>query len=327
MTELQFTGLRADLPIGFMAACGCLRICERTPMLKGARLKWSSFGGTYTPVLSIPATEEEFLEALLADVKKASERPYLTWSPQIKSASKKEFTEAIDKACENSDMESLEWFTSFGTELCTKEEIMEPTPFDMSVARQRFLADALKLASSLSGPQSDMTDHYREALFGPWLYRDDQHSLGWDPSTMKLGAFTYKAPTSMPNVGVRAAVWLAFESLPLFPCFFRDRLQTRAFKSIGRMLWFYWPIWDSPLSLATVSTLLSWPRVSEDLSAEIGGIESAKDKREKARKRSEFKSRGILAIYRSAQFKPNKYLTSFRLPELLYSRIAEEVTP
>jgi CRISPR-associated protein Cas1 len=25
---------------------------------------------------------------------------------------------------------------------------------------------------------------YREALFGPWKHEDDQHSLGWDPSTM-----------------------------------------------------------------------------------------------------------------------------------------------
>jgi hypothetical protein len=290
-----------------MAACGCLRICNRTAGLGDARLKWAADGGSYTPILSVPATPDELICALLKDVKNAADRFSLTWSGQIKSAKKDQFVHAMKTACKNADEESLRWFAAFGTELCVDDnETIEPTPFDMSVARQRFLADALKLAASLAGPESEADKHYREALFGPWLYRDDQHSLGWDPSTMKLGAFTHKAPTGMPNNGVRAAVWLAFESLPLFPCFFNERLRTRAFRTRDRTEWFHWPVWDCPLSLEAIRTLLSWPGILEDLSAR--------------EKRDELEARGIIAVYKSAQFKPNKYLTSFRMPELAYAR-------
>lgn len=306
MTEIPLSGLRADLPIGFMAACGCLRICERTPNLQGTRLRWVTAGGSYMPVLSVPATPDELIRVLLADVKSAPDRFSLTWSNQIKSATTDQFVDAMKDAHDKSDWDSLEWFAAFGTELCFNDNgTVEPTPFDMSVARQRFLADAVKLATVLSGAESEVDRLYREALFGPWLYQDDQHSLGWDPSTMKLGAFTHKAPTGMPNAGVRAAVWLAFESLPLFPCFFSSRrLRTRAFQTRGRTAWFHWPVWDCPLSLAAVRTLLSWPLILE-ASAEEEHVE--------------LKARGIMAVYRSAQFKPNKYLTSFRIPELVYA--------
>lgn len=310
MVEIPLTGLRADLPVGFMAACGCLRICERTPGLQDVRLQWVPSGGTYTPVLYAPVTCDELLQLLLADVRKAPERFSLTWSSQIKSATKNDFANAMQKARGDCDWETLDWFAAFGTELCVNDNgTIEPTPFDMSVARQRFLADAVKLAAALSGSQGEASRQYREALFGPWLYQDDQHSLGWDPSTMKLGAFTHRAPTGMPNAGVQAAVWLAFESLPLFPCFFHGRLCTRAFQTIGRAHWFYWPVWDCSLSLAATRTLLAWPAILEDLSAA---------------RIAEFEGRGILAIYRSAQFKPNKYLTSFRMPELVYSRGCSE---
>lgn len=307
MIDIPLTGIRADLPIGFMAACGCLRICDRTPGFQGARLRWVPTGGTYTPILSVPATQDELLQALMADVKNAPERFSLTWSGQIKSATRAEFRGALQRASEQADAEALDWMAAFGTELAVNDNgTVEPTPFDMSVARQRFLADAVKLAATLSGTESEVATHYREALFGPWLYQDDQHSLAWDPSTLKLGAFTHRAPTGMPNAGVRAAVWLAFECLPLFPCFFNGRLLTRAFRTRGRTTWFYMPVWDCSLSLAAIRTLLSWPLILEEESAVSA--------------HAELESRGVAAIYRSAQYKPNKYLTCFRMSELVYAR-------
>src|SRR5205085_596221 len=103
------------------------------------------------------------------------------------------------------DREAADWFAAFGTELLVdKDGRIESTPFDMSVARQKFLADARRLAAGLAEGNvgrrgKSAIAAYEEGLFGPWEYNDDQHSLGWDPSTMKLGAFTYKAPTSMAN--------------------------------------------------------------------------------------------------------------------------------
>jgi hypothetical protein len=75
----------------------------------------------------------------------------------------------------------------------------------------------------------------REALFGPWRYEDPQHSLGWDPSAERLHALRSRSPTKDAPQGVAAAVWLAFEALPLFPCFLSGgSLVTRGFVRRGR---------------------------------------------------------------------------------------------
>lgn len=301
MSRIELTGLRAELPIGVMAALGCLRVCERTPGWRGPKLAWKQTGQGYRATL---LTEEEkdreaLVEALIEDVKGAASRPELGWSEQIKTSTRESFVEHA--------VEALDWFAAFGSDLeLDAEGRIEPTPFDMSVARQKFLADARKLAMGLAevrGLSSGKTaESYREALFGPWQYKDDQHSLGWDPSTMKLGAFTYKAPTAMANTGVRAAVWLAFESLPLFPCFYNHGLQTLGFRRQGRReAAFCWPVWEAPISLAAVRVLLGATLVIGDSSAE------------------ELQARGVSAIFRSTKFKPNKYLANFRVPELAAS--------
>ncbi len=296
-----------------MAAFGCLRVCERVAELRGSRLSWTG-GGVAHAVLWTPAEigREGLVTALVNDVQNAANRPELTWNDQIKTAAASQFrtkAEEVLKAATMDRREAADWFSAFGSELESDEGKIEATPFDMSVARQRFLADALRLAAGLvqepkgrgvkTAPES-----YAEALFGPWKYQDDQHSLGWDPSTMKLGAFTYKAPTAMANSGVRAAVWLAFESLPLFPCFSNAGLKVRAFRQQKRDTMLCWPVWSAPISLDTLTTLLGWPV----LVADTATPEQAK----------ELEARGVTAIYRSARFKPNKYLASFRSPELVF---------
>jgi hypothetical protein len=313
MNPIELTGLRADLPIGAMAAFGCLRVCQRLPELRGARLAWAA-GGVHA-VLWTPAerSREELVALLIKDVRKAENRDELKWSEQIKTASRDEFRrnakEALDGAT-GADHETADWFSAFGSELVLdREGKIESTPFDMSVARQKFLADARRLAAGLSERTGrsgkTATDAYTEALFGPWKYADDQHSLGWDPTTVKLGAFTYKAPTSMANSGVRAAVWLAFESLPLFPCFYSRGLQLPSFRHTRREFTLCWPVWQAPISLDTLKCLLGWAALTQD---------SLREK--------ELAARGVTALYRSARFKPNKYLASFRAPELAFGGAA-----
>src|ERR1700722_13129361 len=193
MGWIEFTGLRADLPIGVMAALGCLRICARTPGWQGSKLAWRRTGQGFHAALW---TEEErgpdeVVAALIADVSGAADRKELLWSEQIKTATRESLVEHAEEALADSSEES-DWFAAFGSDLALDAEGgIEPTPFDMSVARQKFLADARKLATGLGEPRGlasgKTAESYREALFGPWRYRDDQHSLGWDPSTMKDG--------------------------------------------------------------------------------------------------------------------------------------------
>jgi hypothetical protein len=296
------TGLHGDLPIGAMAAFGVLRICSRNERFTGAKLCWSGNGGDYraTLVTENDVSTDELVIALLSDVQK--DRHWPDWE-QVKNLTPDEFrAEAHPAAWASSPdhRERADWLACFGSELAWgRDGKLESTPFDMSVARQKFLADARRLAASLGS-----SDEYKEALFGPWKYRDDQHSLGWDPSTIKLGAFTHKAPTGMANTGVRAAVWLAFESLPLFPCFFARYLRTRGFDYDKRDATLVWPVWRPPMNVREVATLLGWPALYTD---------------EPQADREEMRGRGVAAVYRSKRFKPNKYMVTFGPPELAYS--------
>jgi hypothetical protein len=306
--ELLLSALKGDSPIGAMAAFGVLRVCSQLPQLGDPRLHWRCMSGRWVAVLSSihPLSADDLTAALVSYMADVRNRPEFTWSEQIKSVTKAHFRHYAGMALAGAtpaDHRCADWFNAFGSELMTEEDVIVPTPFDMTVARQKFLADALKLGTSLKG--SSGRDAFREALFGPWQYADDQHSLGWDPSNIRLGAFTTDAPTKMANTGVRGAVWLAFESLPLFPCFVAtDKLRTRAIRSEGRSDVLVWPVWSCPLTLVAVETLLSLRELSGNAEAAI--------------------QRGVEAVYRSTQFKPNKYMITFQWPMLVAGGMGEK---
>jgi hypothetical protein len=301
MGRTKLTALKSSVPIGFMAALGAFRHASSMPELGTVRLGWEPYGGQWCAVLETAneVSAEELVQLFVRRVQSLGERAEFSWATAVKSTSvddlRREAGGAIGSA--NADNHQLaDWFQAFASELVHEEEMLEPTPFDMTVARQLFLADAKWLTESLAEQDKKRGDavnaeSFREALFGPWKYADNQHSLGWDPATTLMGAFTPKAPTSMSKAGVRAAVWLAMESLPFFPCFYDAGLATCGFVKKGRKQSFHWGVWESPLSLPTVRTLLAQePGIA---GGEMGG-------------------RGLCAMYESAVYKPNKYLTSFQ---------------
>lgn len=309
MTQIELNGLRADLPIAVMAAFGVLRICDRKKTRP--RLFWVLRETGFRPVIQLDAAvnRDDLIALLISDLRDEKGRAALGYWEQIKKVRVEDFAARVGPvlgAAEPGERELADWFAAFASDLILDDGVIEATPFDMSAARQKFLADAGRLAESLAGPTKGrnsrtVDDCYGEALFGPWRYADDQHSLGWDPSTMKLGAFTPKAPTGMPNAGVRVAVWLAFESLPLFPVFAVDgKQQTRSFRQRKKATSFCWPVWREPLTLAALKSLLAWPGLTHE------------------KERSEAGARGLTGIYEAQKYKPNKYLASFRPPELVW---------
>ena len=293
MPKIELTGLDGAKPMGFMAALGAWRTAARFE--PRATLAWVDRQGVFVPVLGLgpEQTPEDLAARFAEEVRNWPERPELSWSDAIKKATGDEFRDVAARAL-GTDHE--DWFAAFGSELIIDDDKVEPTPFDMSVARQLFLADALWLHEEL---KTFAQQAFQEALFGPWKYEDSQHHLGWDSTTMLLGAFTPKAPTSMKKAGVRAAVWLAMESIPLFPCFCRNgRFAVRGFQVKPRnRWWFQWPLWSASIPLRIAPTVL--------------GLESLED-------RAAMSARGVLAVFRSQQFKPNKYLSSFQPAERLW---------
>ena len=301
MPEIVLTALKSGVPIGFMAALGTLRHANAMGELGAVKLRWKPHGGQFCAVLetSQNVNHDDFVRLFTQRLKSMGERIEFEWSDSLKSAPVESYRcesqLALEATCAGANP-LADWFQAFGSELVHEDGVLEPTPFDMTVARQLFLADAKWLTKNLAEDDKKRgdtinADSFRETFFGPWKYSDNQHSLGWDPATTLMGAFTPKAPTAMPKAGVRAVVWLAMESLPFFPCFYERGLATCGFVRKGRRRSFHWAVWESPLSLSTVRTLL----------AQTPAI-TAQDKA----------GRGLCAIYSSGVYKPNKYLTSFQ---------------
>jgi hypothetical protein len=169
--------------------------------------------------------------------------------------------------------------------LGNKPEV-KPTALHMTSGQQGFLRKAVELARTLKpgegdGPRERIRERFRERLFGPWRYRDKQHPLGWDPVFERLHALQARSPTKEDPLSVSAVVWLAFESLPLFPVATRGgRLLTGGFDERSR--YFSWPIWEALASLDTVRSLLSLTVLSEE-----------------APPATELRARGIRHVFRS----------------------------
>jgi hypothetical protein len=151
MGEIILAGIKADIPIGAMAAFGLFRIMNCIRPSGETRLNWLRQGSSWRPVLSgeQEVSEEGVIQDLKAYLQSHSDRLEFGWRREIKSTTAEQFAEAARPAiteAQGADHELADWFSAFTNELITtEEETLEPTPFDMTVAQQRFLADSNSL--------------------------------------------------------------------------------------------------------------------------------------------------------------------------------------
>jgi hypothetical protein len=165
------------------------------------------------------------------------------------------------------DREAADFLVSLGSECVRAQHKNEvkPSALHMTSGNQQFLETLRDLAKSLDATEPahakascPPADAFREALFGEWRSADTFSSLGFDPTTEAIYALTAAAPTDTGPRSTRAAVWLAVEAIPLFPCFpVAGRLQTRGFIESGTK--FRWPVWTAPLTLPEIRTLVGLP--------------------------------------------------------------------
>jgi hypothetical protein len=298
MSEIRLSGLAGSHPLGALAAFGLLRCCDDVPATGRARLSWSK-EGDWVAVLETgrPLSADGLISALASRQPGRCGRPELHWADSPRTEPHV-FTDAARSAVRQATPERREYadfLAAFACEVATTDSGgLEPNAFYMTSGRQQFLKEARTLATrlgsgiTLNQRRKGAEEMFREALLGPWRYEDPQHSLGWDPATERLHALRGRSPTREPAQGVTAAVWLAFEALPLFPCFLsRGRLLTRGFGRAGGGLVFSWPLWTEPASLPTVRSLVALEELT----------------REKPPLR-ELRERGVAAVFRCERYKP-----------------------
>ncbi len=275
MTTLELTGLKGHHPLGFLAACGLLRCCHQWDDFGAVRLAWEHNAGRFTPRLHCGMDFDLTMltQMLICRGKQQRQSTALGWSTKIDSREK--FRAAGHRLLQQPESRenrgAFSLLAALASDIVTTDKIvLRPTHLDLTSGNQRLLTSLRELAGEPKKkgdkPRPCSEEAVREALLGPWQYRDDDHSLGWDPHTQRLHALRGKLPAQdTANRSVRAAVFLASQALPLFPCFAVDgKLQTTGFHGDDGDDWFAWPIWRDPISRDTLRSLLAHP-FSNDL--------------------------------------------------------------
>lgn len=179
------------------------------------------------------------------------------------------------------EMEALHLLAAFGSDACSRKdsEVIEATPFSFinGSGHQNFLETAGQLMTKTS------RENMRRTLFERWDYRDEGHSMRWDPSEDRRYALMDRDPTAAGNKA--STMWmanlLAYRALAAFPSAPAGRrLLTAGWDEERRN--FTWPLWAHPASLDLVRSLVQ----SRDLIEEIPDCRLLKEQ-------------GILAAYRA----------------------------
>jgi hypothetical protein len=259
MAKFICTGLYGSHPLGALAAMGALRVASRLPLPQPVRLSWV-VQPDWVARLHIPGavSKDAVVQAFVADVAERATAPELTWRPDLYATPEvyHQFAAAQMARATPLYRSTVDFLAAYGSELITQKTMIAPTALDMTSGHQKFLALVAAIAQDLRRNAQRTSEAIAEALWGPWRYRDRVHALGWDPDGERLHAYEAQSPTKTKAVSVMAAIWLAFEALPLFPtAAVAGHLAVGGFDRAQQ--WLSWPLWDAPLALPTVRSLLS----------------------------------------------------------------------
>ncbi|MGH8587763.1 MAG: type I-G CRISPR-associated protein, Cas3-extension family [Gammaproteobacteria bacterium] len=312
---IHLTGLIGSSPLGVLAAFGLMRVCSEIQKLNDVWLSWTrddeESGNPLDDWVAVLTVKKQITPETLIDllVTRQQKRPTadFDWNTDIRSEPKEFERRLIEHAMnarfEDDERTLADFFVAFGSETLTdksKKKLVKPTAFHMTSGQQEFLKNLKELAESM---RKNPVGAFREALFGPWQYMDPFHSLGWDPTTERLYALRHRAPTKEAPCCVRAAVWLAYESLPLFPTArVGTRLRTTGFSRADGEVRFTWPLWTRPIGLSTLRSLLG----TEELYKGRAGWEA-------------LEHRGVTAAYQTIRSEFGQGYAIFRPAKLVFS--------
>lgn len=134
-----------------------------------------------------------------------------------------------------------------------------PFCFITGSGHQYFLDTVRQLMGHVSA------ERLARALFEPWEYCDEKLSMRWDPAEDKRYALMDQDPGPLGTRTVWMANLLAYRGLVLFPS-----APTR--RGLGTTAWgqgrsetpFTWPIWEPPLGVDVIRSLLQWGELQRD---------------------------------------------------------------
>jgi hypothetical protein len=306
LKAIDLPGLHGANPLGFLAALGTLRLLDEPD--RPPRLSWQRAQGGWTARLWCdPRPSEEELVEHLAHALGASAdlAAFARWDDL--SVAPEDFRRFVEDAARTASLHDRDWAdfaAAFGCEaspyLAASRPTIQDTAFrTMSGAgHQHFLKTMRHVLSEVTA------DHVQKAVFGTWTYDDpvEKCTLRWDPSDDVRYALRWRNPSGDPDRGKRGSMLganaLAVHGLPLHPTApvapQGSHLATTGFSRIGRQVTWTWPIWEPPLPLSVVRSLLALPELQSR-----AGIDPEV--------RSSLARRGVSEIFHSRRITTGKY--------------------
>ena len=293
--ELPLRGLDGANPLGFLAALGTLRALTHAATDLSPRMSWRIDVGGWRPVLTTSRALEECELAERLNAALRSMLSHAAWSVgnnlNVAPAVYREYAKTAAMTSTRDDAVHAEYAAAFASEAVT----------DSGAAQTDIVADTALRTMSGAGHQHFVgfmqeliklttADDIAKSLFQIWRYDDDKPSMRWDPSDDRRYALRWDEPSGDPIRTMRGANRLAIEGLPLLPVMPRaHRLETTGFVSLrGRGTFWTWPLWDRPIPLSVVRSLLADRRLKDHQYAELAAM-------------------GVCAVYRSQRLTVGKY--------------------
>lgn len=291
---LTLKGLGASNPLAFLAALGTLRSLTLAWPEADVRLHWQIADEALRPILTLPAGAdiEGLLVALHDQLRALTDNPALTFSNDL-TVPQQPLRQAaihVQGRARAPSHAAADFIAAFACDALAdaKTGIVQDTAWrTMSGAgHQHFLGFMRALAAETT------VDQLRGALFARWTYSDPPPSLRWDPVDDRRYALRWNEPSGDPIRTVRGANALAIQGLPLFPTQPQGGiLGTTGFSRIARKgTFFSWPIWEDPIPLDVVRSLLALRELQKDSPTRQG-----------------LRALGVIEVFRSQRITQGKY--------------------
>jgi hypothetical protein len=256
--SVALTGLRAENPLAFLAALGCLSLLQEGSNAR-PRLAWEESNGTWLPKFSGAGldTPQEVVGAIVVAHEKRDLATELGWEKDVMKVTRDQLRLLFEDRLPHSEAARLLAACVAELPLRRDRTSIHYTPFRTMprTGRARFLNTALR--ESQKG-----IDHIESCLFKEWIYMPDTQSMCWDPGArVPSRALMAEAPTHAKTSGVPGAILLAIRGLASFPLVTQSRTARPPGMIDGER--FVWPIWSESLELPLIRMLLSMRQLYE----------------------------------------------------------------
>ena len=270
-TGLLLAGIDGTNPLAFLAALGVLRGLSTIWPQRQVRMSWEP-RDAWRPRLHAcpePLSREDVLAGLEAFADLRPGHAALDIGDNL-TVSPEEFRRAAYEASTTAstapaDRARADFMAGFGCEAIpdrNRNDLIQDTALRTlrGAGHQHFLRTMRDLAECAAA------DSFERCLFHPWTRGDQRLSLRWDPEDDRRYALRWRDPSKDAGGTEWGANRLAFEAIPLLPVAPVGRsLATTGFTGTrGSDTFFTWPIWDTPVGLDTVRSILSIDEIQKE---------------------------------------------------------------